>query len=147
MEYAFTDNELKLERFWVSQAALIIKSGKLLILKNSAKEDEWLFPGGRADIGEIGDDAFARELKEEIGVNDFTKIVVVDYDIWYTMHRHIPVCTIANLVDIKDEEIKLSFEHTEFRWITESEVANYNFAWPKAIEFIHKAFKLHKQLV
>jgi 8-oxo-dGTP diphosphatase len=143
----FRPGEEKLERFWVSQAALVIRNNKILILKNALRDNEWLFPGGRVDVGEMRDAAFARELKEELGIDNYTKLAAVDYDIWYTPHRRIPVCTIANLVELKDKEIKLSAEHTEYRWVGEDEVEDYNFAWPKAKYFIHTAFKIHKNLV
>jgi len=139
----FKPGEEKLERFWVSQAALIIRDNKILILKN-ASIDEWFFPGGRADLGERGDEALGRELKEEINVDCYKKIAVIDYDLWYTPHRAIPVCSIANLIDIGDAGIKLSNEHTEFSWITEPEIDKYKFAWPKAKDFIKKAFELKK---
>jgi 8-oxo-dGTP pyrophosphatase MutT (NUDIX family) len=141
----FKEKELKMERFWVSQVGLIIKDNKILILKES-QSNFWVFPGGRADLGENGEVAFARELKEEINIDNYKRLAVVDYDLWYTENRKIPVCSIANLVDIGDVSISLSEEHSESKWIQESEVDNYIFAWPKAKAFITKAFELNRKL-
>jgi len=144
MQFDFTENELKMERFWVSQAALIIRDNKILILK-VAENSNWVFPGGRADLGETREVAFDRELKEEINIDHYQVSGVIAYDMFYTANRHVPVCVIANLVDIGDAEIVISSEHSESKWISLSEINDYKFAWPKAKEFIEKAFEMYNK--
>ena len=41
---------------------------KYLVVKN-LKRDGWVFPGGKAEPGELPSDAMVRELKEETGVD------------------------------------------------------------------------------
>lgn len=133
------------ERFTISQAALIIRDNKCLILKD-AKYSWWLLPGGRVDIGENKEIAFKRELEEEIGVRNFKILGVADYDIWYGADTKKPVSAIVNLVNIDQQEIKLSEEHSGYKWVTEEELEKYEFRWPKTIEMIKNGFKYKKLL-
>jgi len=131
-----------LERFWVSQGALLIRNNKCLILQDAINPDKWMFPGGRIDIGEAGDVAFARELKEELGLEKFEWFGVVGYRILYTPDRHIPVCAIVNLIVNDDDEIKLSDEHAQYRWVGLEEIDKYKFVNPGATELIRKGFEM-----
>ena len=133
------------ERFTISQAALIIRDNKCLILKD-AKYPWWLLPGGRVDIGENKEIAFTRELQEELGVTDFKILGVADYDIWYGADTKKPVSAIVNLVDASQQEIKLSGEHSDYKWIAEEELEKYEFRWPKTIKMIKNGFKYKKLL-
>jgi len=105
------------ERFMVSQVGVLIRDNKCLILKDSATK-QWLLPGGRADVGEIGEVAFRREIKEEINLDVFENLGVVDYDIWYTAKENIPVCAIASLIKNNKDDIILSPEHLKFGWVS-----------------------------
>lgn len=55
-------------RFQVRAAAIIRRDGHVLIHR-STTEDSWALPGGRVELGEIGSEALARELQEELGVD------------------------------------------------------------------------------
>lgn len=54
-------------RFQVRAAAIIRREGHVLVHR-STTEDFWALPGGRVELGEIGSEALARELQEELGV-------------------------------------------------------------------------------
>lgn len=106
-----------------------------------------MLPGGRADVGETGGVAFKREIKEELGLDDFDILGVVDYDIWYTADENDAVCAIANLVRINnDDQIVLSHEHSEFKWITLDKIDDYDLRWPKTKRMILNAFRYKKLL-
>lgn len=96
-------------------------------------------PGGRIDIGEKGDDAFLRELQEETGIKDFDNLGVIDYEIWHT-DTGVPVCGIVNLVEMNHDEIELSNEHGNMKWISRKEIENYKYVWPKMARMIKKGF-------
>lgn len=133
------------ERYMVSQVGVLIRGDECLILKDN-KTGFWLLPGGRADIGETGEVAFKRELKEEIGFDSFENLGVVDYDIWYTANLNLPVCAIANLIRNDSDDIKLSSEHSEFKWVPLDRLGEDELFWPKAERMIRSGFK-HKELL
>jgi len=114
------------ERFMISLVALIVKDEKCLILKDN-KYGKWVFPGGRADVGETGDIAFKRELKEEIGLEEFIDLGVADYDIWYTQKFSKPMCGIVHLVEADVSDFELTFEHSEAQWVTLEESEKFEF--------------------
>jgi len=57
------------EKFTISQVAIIIKDNKSLILEFADRPGMWGLLGGRIDKGELREEAFKRELKEEGGIN------------------------------------------------------------------------------
>ncbi|MBU1131974.1 NUDIX domain-containing protein [Patescibacteria group bacterium] len=129
------------ERFQISQVALLIRNNKCLILEDAAKPGFWLLPGGRVDRNELGEAAFARELREEIGFEKFERFNVIGYDIWYTANKHAPICAILNFIRNDNDEIKLSAEHLQYKWISVEDLDDYSFVWPKAKEMIKKGFE------
>lgn len=50
---------------------IINKEGKLLMIKRAKKEGdlEWVFPGGKVELGETKEEACIREVFEETGIN------------------------------------------------------------------------------
>lgn len=51
--------------FPVSIKGVVIRDGKVLLLKN--ERDEWELPGGKLDLGETPEACVAREILEEVG--------------------------------------------------------------------------------
>jgi 8-oxo-dGTP pyrophosphatase MutT (NUDIX family) len=141
--------EENFERFMVSQAAIIIRNNKCLILEFSDSPGKWGLPGGRIDKEELGEKAFYRELKEELGFDKADFIDVVDYDIYYYTRKNgerIAKCNIINLVINDSDKIIISHEHSQYKWIAEEEIGNYEFVWPNMKEMIKKGFKRYKLL-
>ena len=141
----------KFENFWISQAAIIIKNGKLLILELASKPGYWDIPGGRIDVNE-GDDSiksFRREIKEELDVSNFDIIDIIDYDIWYVNKsgNKQGVCALFFLIDnLNTYNIKLSFEHKNFKWISMNELGDDKFFWPGAVKILRKGFHRFNEL-
>ncbi len=106
--------------------AFIIKDGKLLLLKRRAndphKPGAWDIPGGRLELGEDPFEGLKRETREEISseieilmplsVNHFVR------DDGQTITLTIYLCKMTS------GEIKLSEEHTEYKWMPISEAPN-----------------------
>ena len=128
------------EKFSVSQKAILIRDGKCLIAEVDKKPGVWDLPGGRINIGENKECGLRREIKEELGIDNFEIISTIHYDAWHTSLGW-PICGIANLIS-SDEEIILSDEHTDSKWISEEEIDNYNFLWTQMPEMIRRGFKL-----
>lgn len=138
------EKEKNMERYWVTLAGIFIYRDKCLILEFKDYPGFWDIPGGRIEKNEDYLLAFNREIYEEIGLESITVIDLVDYDIWYTKRRKMPVCAIAHLIDAPNPEIKISDEHQNYKWIEENELDNYEFLWPEAKRMIRKGFEKYR---
>ena len=126
------------EKFAVSQKAILIRDNKCLIAEASNWPGVWDLPGGRVNVGENKEEAFRREIKEELGLEKFHILSTVHYDVWHNSIGY-AICGVANLIEA-DEDIVISDEHTNHLWITEEEVDKYKFLWPSMGEMIKKGF-------
>lgn len=133
------------EYFQIGQKGILIRDNKVLIVKLADQINIWDLPGGRLDKGEVAEQAFRREIQEEVGFSDFEILGIVDYEIWYTM-QGIPFCGIANLIKNTKDEIKLSLEHTDYKWIAETEIDDYQYIWNNMSRMLKNGFKYYKLL-
>jgi 8-oxo-dGTP pyrophosphatase MutT (NUDIX family) len=130
------------QKFVISQTAAFIRGDKCLILEFARPEGKWGLPGGRMDEKELREPAFRRELKEELGLDDFELLGVADYDIWYFSEDR-AVCGIVNLIRNDTAEIKLSPEHVQYKWVTREELGDYQFVWPTAVKLLESGFEFN----
>ncbi len=143
-------NKKPFEKFVISQSALLFRDNKCLILQASVGttfSEKWGLPGGRIDEGEAekGNEAFERELQEELGFENFITIGIVDFETWYNedgLARAAVVRYIQNDVD----EVRLSDEHMQYSWITESEIDKFEYAWANMPKILKKGFEFHRKL-
>jgi 8-oxo-dGTP pyrophosphatase MutT (NUDIX family) len=109
--------------------ALIVNEddGKYLILKRSPKKDyaagAWECVTGRVDQGEGFEDALHREVLEELKIEVQPLFVIGTTHFYrgperpeYELVGIVYCCTSPN-----PENIRLSHEHTEYRWLTSDE--------------------------
>ncbi|MBI3337357.1 MAG: GNAT family N-acetyltransferase [Candidatus Staskawiczbacteria bacterium] len=101
-----------------SVTAVIIKNGKLLLLKRNQEPflGKWDFPGGYMDQGETPEQTVLREVKEELGING-----KVDFINWFPgtafwKSEVFPVLNHAYLTEIKDEIILNKEENSDYVW-------------------------------
>ena len=107
-------------------AALIWKNNQFMICQrpaNKARALLWEFVGGKVESGETKEQALIRECKEELdiilSVGEVFMDVIHEYsDI--TVHL-----TLFNATIAEGEPQKL--EHNDIKWITPSEIQNYEF--------------------
>lgn len=141
----------EMQKFLVSQAAIWIKDGKCLLLESAYSPGFWGLFGGRIDVGESADIAFARELKEELNLEQFKKLGLVDYLVFYDVPSgkdlQNPICAIINLIQ-SDKNFVMSDmkEHLSYVWIAEDEIDNYKYVWYGLDKSIKKAFLIYNQL-
>lgn len=107
--------------FAVPQKALIIKDKKFLVLKRgkSAKvyPDYWDLPGGKLEHGEEIKNGLKREVFEETALDIEVGKILFSYLEVNIRHAYIVIfeCTLLG------GEIKLSKEHSEYKWVTSDE--------------------------
>lgn len=105
-------------KIYVSVYALIQNSkGKYLFIKraqNDSMPGVWEVPGGKMDYGEEPKDSLKREAMEEVGLNiePLNPFCVVSHVT--PVKQAVRVVYKANL--IKKDEVKLSHEHSNFKW-------------------------------
>ncbi len=113
------------------QKAFVVNDvGQVLILKRQKADiftEYWDVPGGKVEEGDTLHEAIAREIKEEanlllervilqLSTNKFQGDVA-DAPI---VMRNIYLCSASG-------EVKLSEEHSEFKWISPDELGEYTF--------------------
>ena len=117
----------------IAAKAFIVKKGKVLILRESTKYSEgtnagrWDFPGGRLKPGENFIEALRRETKEECGLEvEVGKPIYVGE--WRPTIKGAPtqIIGIFFLCAPETKEIKLSEDHSEFKWVPLDEYKSYD---------------------
>lgn len=110
----------------VSIKGLLCRDNKVLFLKtpkNAKNSGTWELPGGRMDFGESVEEAFEREMKEELGFDDVKMGMLINTwtftSIREGINHHFIVLDFEIFTD--ESKIKLSDEHSEYGWIGKSE--------------------------
>ena len=107
-------------------AALIWDKDKFMICQRPAHKARgllWEFVGGKVELGETNEQALIRECREELAVTLLVGDVFMDVIHEYpdlTVHLTLFNATIA-------EGIPQRLEHNDIKWITPSEIPNYEF--------------------
>lgn len=121
-------------------AALIWDNDKFMICQRPATKScalLWEFVGGKVESGETKEQALIRECQEELAVtlsvaDAFTDVVHEYPDI--TVHLTLFNATIV-------EGVPQKLEHNDIRWITPTEIPQYNFC-PADKEILEKIIKM-----
>jgi ADP-ribose pyrophosphatase YjhB (NUDIX family) len=111
----------------VGAGALILKDGKLLLIKRGAHPGfgRWSIPGGLVELGEKVKDAMVREVKEEVGfdveavkLTDVADTIMLDDD-GRVQYHFVVVNLMARIVG---GELKTSSDILEASWVPVKEV-------------------------
>jgi len=122
-------------------AALIWDKDKFMICQrptHKARGLLWEFVGGKVEPGETKEQAVIRECKEELAVTLSVGTVFMDVVHEYpdlTVHLTLFNATIV-------EGVPQKLEHNDIRWITPSEIPNYNFC-PADDEILKKITEVY----
>ena len=107
-------------------AALIWDGSRFMICQRPAHKARgllWEFVGGKVEPGETKPQALIRECREELGITVFPHALFMELDHVYpdlTIHLSLYHCSIA-------AGIPQLLEHNDLRWITPSEIPQYDF--------------------
>ncbi|HBP01116.1 MAG: NUDIX hydrolase [Candidatus Moranbacteria bacterium GW2011_GWE1_49_15] len=126
-------------RFLVAAKAIVRKGEKFLILQRSETDSYEAggadFPGGKIEFGEKIEEGLLREVMEE---SNLEVDIVRPVRTWSFMkNENTQLVGITFLVDYKSGEVKLSWEHSAFKWLSFDEILNGDFP-----EWIKKDFRL-----
>ena len=122
-------------------AALIWEKDRFMICQRPAHKARallWEFVGGKVEPGETKEQALLRECREELAVTVAVKDVFMEVTHEYpdiTVHLTLFNATIA-------EGEPKNLEHNDIRWITPSEIPNYEFC-PADVEILKKIIEVH----
>lgn len=125
-------------------AALIWQGDKFMICQRPASKARgllWEFVGGKVERGESKRQALVRECREELAItlsvgDEFMSVVHEYPDL--TVHLTLFYATIADGIPQK-------LEHNDIKWITPSEIANYEFC-PADEEILAKIVQTHGRI-
>lgn len=110
-------------------AALILRDSKVLVCQRHRDDShglQWEFPGGKVEPGEIPQEALARELREELGIE-----ATIGKELFRTRHRYrasqpeIEVIFFQARVDSAASLKNLVFER--FEWADPRVLPEYDF--------------------
>jgi 8-oxo-dGTP pyrophosphatase MutT (NUDIX family) len=106
-------------RFPVSVKGVVIRGGKVILVRN--ERDEWELPGGKLELSESPKECLAREMAEELRLTIEPEIML---DSWtYTIASGVHVLIVTyGCSESSQAEAVLSDEHKELRWFPLVEV-------------------------
>jgi ADP-ribose pyrophosphatase YjhB (NUDIX family) len=108
---------------------------------DGVNEGKWQLPGGRIEIGENWRDGLDREVLEETGlkVNIIKPIFIGE---WHPVIKSIKTQIIAvfNICKYIDGAVKISQEHSDYKWINKPDIDKYIFTTPDD-EVLRESFK------
>ena len=117
-------------------AALIWDGKKFMICQRPAHKARgllWEFVGGKVEQGETKKNALIRECKEELDV-----LLSVDDVFMDVVHEYPDLTVHLTLFHARIAEgVPKKLEHKDIRWITPSEIVNYEFC-PADVEILNK---------
>lgn len=111
----------------IAVKGVIINEGRVLIVKRS-EDDEvgggtWECVGGKIDFGEGLEDALEREIKEEVGLEVNVKQIL--YATTFKTNPTRQVVILTYLCSSSNQEVLLSSEHSDYRWVTVDQLKSY----------------------
>jgi 8-oxo-dGTP diphosphatase len=115
-----------------AKAVIVNSAGKVLILREASTYDEgtnhgkYGLPGGRINPGEPFYEGLKREIQEEAGLTVKT-LGPVHVDEWFPDIKGIPnhIVGMFILCEPDTEDVTLSEEHDDFRWIDAGQTGDF----------------------
>lgn len=106
-------------RFPVSVKGVIIRGGKVILLRN--ERDEWELPGGKLELPESPEGCLVREIAEELRLEIVPESVLNPWIYTIVPGVNVLILTYGCLESSRHEAV-LSDEHKELRWFPLAEI-------------------------
>ena len=106
-------------RFPVSVKGVIIRGGKVILLRN--ERDEWELPGGKLELSESPERCLAREISEELRLEVVPESILSPWIYTIVPGVNVLILTYGCLESSRDEAV-LSDEHKALRWFPLAEI-------------------------
>jgi 8-oxo-dGTP diphosphatase len=104
------------------QKAIVLNAeNKFLTIKRFYGKKQWDLPGGAVDYPETHEEALRREIDEETGI-EITAIKPLEVQTGYNKDEDFYIIFIGYTCTTSDSEIRLSHEHTDYRWVSKAEL-------------------------
>lgn len=121
--------------FRVTVKALVVKDGKILLIKESPElSGKWELPGGGLDFGEDIHEGLRREVEEEMGMK-VKSIEERPQYVWtwrYENKRNMDwyySLVVAYKVEFESFDFKTTEECEEIGWFSKEELENIQLCW------------------
>jgi 8-oxo-dGTP diphosphatase len=108
-------------------AAIIERGGRILVGQRQASQShplKWEFPGGKVEPGETPEAALARELKEELDIDDASGAEIARYPFTYPGRNPIELI-FFRVTQFRGEPRNLIFR--DIRWAAPEDLAALDF--------------------
>ena len=119
----------KRQPYYVGIKGIIKNSeGDVLILRDSST-GKWEAPGGRMDADQTIEEAFSREIGEEVEgavLQSLGNVFYVAQGGFTVEDEHKLLLLFYETIVDMPLKIKLSFEHTDFAWVNAKSLADYD---------------------
>lgn len=129
--------------FRIGVKAVIVDNNRLLMIRRRKNDphnaDMWDLPGGRIEIAEDPRTGLVRETKEETNL-DIKLILPLDVH-HFTRQDGQVITLIFFLCEKLSDEIKLSFEHQEYKWM---DLENMEISVPHWLKSVLQNYSIQK---
>lgn len=128
------------------KAIILNDKNEFIVLQRriDGKAGDWDLPGGLVEPNEQPAKALLREIKEELGV----KVKIITPSSTWSFFRASDKKTVTAqnyICQFKGGKIKLSHEHTDYIWITPTQISNFAVKDPSFYQAIAAEFKYQPQ--
>jgi 8-oxo-dGTP diphosphatase len=129
----------------VVAGGILLHEGKILIVQRSADDTYpglWEVPSGKKEELEQIETTIKREFKEEAGIEIEPVKPLSVFNFKVEKDSEIRDATQINFLvkAVESVRVKLSSEHQNSAWVTETEIDNYEIS-PETKQALHMAFK------
>ncbi|MDE2038178.1 MAG: NUDIX domain-containing protein [Patescibacteria group bacterium] len=121
-----------------------LPSGVLLFLmlkRTPERGGFWQPVTGNVEEGEAFEAAALREVREELGITETVRLIDTEYSYEFTDNGIDQFERIFGVQVVPDQGVKLSSEHTEYRWATKDEAIDTYLKYPGNKEGLRRLYQ------